>query len=291
MNIVKVMGGLGNQMFQYAFARELQHIGKSVKVDISYYNDIPKGDTHRVSAHARLAGDLSVASSDEIEYYVQKDAASVWKFIKKVDKTRRFVPIFYEDDRVYNSVVLKRDTGYYIGYWQNIQYFSGVADALKCDYIQACAQLNEKSKRILERINACQCAISVHVRGGDYYNATNRDIFGGICDAAYYRKAIRLCKERFEGCHFFVFTNDRQLAYKILPSGEEYEMIDGGDSEGYMDIFLMSRCRHNIIANSSFSWWGAYLNKNEERRVLAPSEWSHTGGYAGIYCDEWIRIG
>lgn len=291
MNIVKIMGGLGNQMFQYAFARELQHIGKTVKVDISYYDHIPETDTQRVSAHTRLAGNLSVASGEEVEQYVQKDTMAAWKLIKKIDRARRFVPIFYEDDRFYNSIVWKRDMGYYIGYWQNEQYFSEVADLVRRDYIQACARLDEKSRRILDKISACQCAISVHVRGGDYYNAVNKDIFGGICNEAYYSEAIRICRERFESCHFFVFTNDRQLAYKILPSNEVYEMIDHGDPEGYMDIFLMSKCRHHIIANSSFSWWGAYLNENTEKLVFAPSKWNHAGSSEHIYCDKWIKIG
>lgn len=290
MIIIKTAGGLGNQMFQYAFARELQCIGKEVKVDCSYYDSIPKGDTSRIDAYSLLGREVERATREEVDYFLKKNDALIYKAIRKLGGKDICLPVYYERNNRYDSRLLKRNSGLYIGYWQSEKYFVNVKKQIKQEYKALFSKLDKKDQEIFERIKACENSVSIHIRGGDYFNAQNINRFGGICDKQYYQVALAFCNRQLGKCHFFIFTNDYQYTQKVLPNNEEYEIVNNSEEDGHKDIFLMSQCKHNIIANSSFSWWGAWLNENKEKLVIAPEKWDQAGEMRNIYCRDWTIV-
>ena len=127
-------------------------------------------------------------------------------------------------------------------------------------------------------------SVGVHIRRGDYLEAD--ELYGGICTDEYYRKAMEEMKRQAPGCHFFLFTNDVPWARRNM-AGEGVTIVEGNEeAPGSMDMFLMSRCKHNIIANSSFSWWAAWLNENPEKRIIAPARWVNGRDMPDIYTSQ-----
>ncbi len=146
---------------------------------------------------------------------------------------------------------------------------------------------------MLRRIDGCE-AVSVHVRGGDYRDPQSQNRFGDVCTPEYYRQAIRRVRERVSDPVFFVFSDDPDYAREMLGElGDAVYVTHNTGPESYRDMQLMSRCRHHIIANSSFSWWGAWLDPRADKTVYAPARWLNnnpTITSESILPDEWIKI-
>lgn len=278
--IVKIMGGIGNQLFQYAFSKELEDSGDSVSLDVSYFENIPECDTKRELVLDKLF-DISVASKSDIRKYVDKR------------KIRKYL---YQNYRVIcqspdTKIEEAGSNTYYVGYWQSETYFRNIKEKLKESLILAISEhISDDNLKWKEKILQEQNAVAIHVRGGDYRNNINIDNLGSVCTKEYYCKAIEYIKNKKEGCKFFVFTNDADYVKEMLPESEDYVYINNSESDGLKDIYLMSLCKSNIIANSSFSWWGAWLNKAVDKIVVAPSKWNAEDSNRDIYCDGWVRI-
>ena len=143
---------------------------------------------------------------------------------------------------------------------------------------------------MLEKISAEPCAVSLHIRLGDYTTPVNKEFFGGICTEEYYKNAVEYIKQKYENPKFFIFSNGEGNITEVLPD-IDYELVNINDENtGWADMYLMSQCKHNIIANSSFSWWGAWLNQNENKTVVAPQKWINGQKMPDICPSEWIRI-
>lgn len=290
MIILRIMGGYGNQMFQYALARELLYRGKTVKADISYYNNIPLGDTQRDSIKTELFDDLPIASDKEIQMFLDKNKKMRWKVMRYVLSNCAGAPVYLQKKSYeYRDELFDRENVYVVGWWQNEKFFIHVKDLIRTEYLKNIAILNEKNKYILQKIHSNINSVSVHVRGGDYYNTVNQEIFGGICGMEYYQKALKFFENKLDNCYFYIFTNDYEYTKKILPTRKNCELIINSEDEGLQDIILMSQCRHHIIANSTFSWWGAWLNPKREKVVVAPAQWSRKGNETPN-CEGWIEM-
>lgn len=123
----------------------------------------------------------------------------------------------------------------------------------------------------------------------------NEEVYGHVCTETYYKRAVELMKVKYPGACFFVFSNEPEWAEKWTKdqygSGNGFTVIEGTDEmTGYLDLFLMSRCRHHILANSSFSWWGAWLNPSEDKTVIAPSKWFNNQDCRDIYTDRMLKM-
>lgn len=290
MIMLKIMGGFGNQMFQYAFARELLYRGKEVKADISYYADIPAEDTERNIIKEKLFADLPIAKDEEIRFFLRENSKLKWKLMRRMKIFRSHEPVCYQKKSYwYDDKVFDKKHAYLVGWWQNEQYFVHVKDVIRAEYLNGIKRLNEQSESTLEKMRMHRNSVSIHVRGGDYNNISNHAVFGGICGKEYYKKAIGLLKEQFTETAFYVFTNDPEYAIEVLPKGELYEIVVNSEADGCQDIFLMSRCKHHIIANSTFSWWGAWLDPNEEKIVIAPQCWNRNV-HETPNCSGWTII-
>ena len=128
--------------------------------------------------------------------------------------------------------------------------------------------------------------MSVHIRRGDYLE---NPMYGGICTEEYYKKAIDYIKQRVENAKFYLFSNDMPYVQDRF-RGEEFVYVENNsEDKGYIDLYLMSLCKHHIIANSSFSWWGAWLNAAKSKIVVAPSIWLTNAPARDVVPDTWIR--
>lgn len=283
MIIVKIMGGLGNQLFQYALVEKLKSQGKKVKVDLSYFEDIPEGDTARDSIYEKLHGQYEIASMEDISALHKN---TIWHKVRR--RILRSTDEVYESEPSYKSDIITRNSGYLVGYWQSEKYFGDIREAILKSFDFAEAELVE-TKRNEE-------SVSVHIRGGDYLTKAAKS-YGGICTKEYYCKAIEYIAQKIQNPKFYIFTNDREYAKKIVDgvlesTGESisYQFVEGNDeSHAYLDLVLMSKCKHHILANSSFSWWGEYLS-DQSGITIAPSKWTNDNDNKDIYRNNWVVL-
>lgn len=288
MKIVRIIGGLGNQMFQYALYMALKHRfpREKVLVDTSCFRGYGVHNGLELETVFGLslprAGFRDLIKVTRPTYCYQLSAA-MRKFLPS-----RNTECFELPDYTYNDNVFSPGDRYYWGYWQNHEYFRGVDDVLKSHFIFR-KDLNEPTRDMLRMIeeNRGRC-VSLHVRRGDYLKALN---YAGLCGIDYYRAAIDYMSEHVEDPLYIVFSDDMEWCRnEILPlvKGGEVHCADfnkGGDSP--LDMLLMSWCDHNIIANSSFSWWSAFLNQHTGKIVCAPRKWTNTKVNCAFQLPEW----
>lgn len=188
----------------------------------------------------------------------------------------------------YNKDALSTDKGYISGWWANERYFNDITETLK--HIYQFPQLERNEDLGLIYTIKDKNSVSLHVRRGDYLRKENSFV-QGICTKDYYRNAIQYVRSELDDPYFVVFSNDIEWCKK------EFNMLNcsfvdwNNGEEAYRDMQLMSLCKHNIIANSSFSWWGAWLNSNEHKIVCCPTRMMNIRApLEGEFPDEWIRI-
>ena len=207
---------------------------------------------------------------------------------------------YMEKDCNFDPEILNRDPAYLTGYFQSEKYFADIEEEVRQAFRFSERIWEGIPSQLLERIRSYEqqikttMAVSVHIRRGDYLQ--NEEAYGGICTERYYKTAIEYVKKRQQDASFFVFTNDPDYAgeWVLKNFGQEKErfaLIEGTQEEnGYLDLYLMSLCRHHILANSSFSWWGAYLNPSREKMVIVPHKWFGNQECRDIYMENMIRI-
>lgn len=274
MIIVNVTGGLGNQMFQYAAARALT-MRRSIplKLDISefYSYNLHQGfelaDIFSCSFDIASVADLREMLGLHASVKVRNTLS---RFKLKRLQSAKFVMepgiCYWSDlDCVPNECYLK-------GYWQSERYFSSFADQIRRDFEfrEALNVPNQSAAKKILSVNS----VSLHIRRGDYLTNYAAKAVHGLCSLQYYEKAIEYILNNTCNPEFFVFSDDIDWAKRNLNFHSPFYFIDfnhGKDS--YNDMRLMSLCNHHIIANSSFSWWGAWLNPSPSKLVLAPQPW------------------
>jgi hypothetical protein len=293
MTIVKLNGGLGNQMFQYALGRKLSYINHvSLKLDLSEFKTYTLR-TYRLNffnIHAEIATEDEVVSFKPGEKGVSGFLSSIPELLKPYYKRRYIKEQFLHYDP---NISKCRGDSYLDGYWQSEKYFNDIAQIIREDLT-----LRERSdpmnERMAEKISSCD-AISLHVRRGDYITNPVTNLYHGNCTLDYYQKAIDEMIKNIVDPHFFIFTDDPEWAKKNINTGFPTKVIDhNGPDKDYEDIKLMSLCKHHIIANSSFSWWGAWLCRNPDKIVIAPSKWFNKKEIENetkdLFSESWQRM-
>ena len=292
MNIIRMSGGIGNQMFQYALYLKLVSLGKEVKFDDVTEYEL---DNARPIMLSVFGIDYPKASREEL---VELTDASM-DFLSRVRRKifGRKSGEYHEASADYDETVLEKERAYLCGCFQSERYFKDIEHEVREAYRFRNVVVPEEIRggiETYERQIRESLSVSIHIRRGDYLDAA--DVYGGICTDAYYNQAIRYMIKKYEKPSFFVFTNDTFWAEKWCEvrereTGKRFTVIKGTDEEtGYIDLMLMSRCKAHIIANSSFSWWGAWLNQNKGKIVIAPKKWINVCDYEDIYPLEWIRM-
>lgn len=316
MVAVQLSGGLGNQMFEYALYLKLRSMGKDVKIDdftcygegerslqlgvfgIGCDSDTNNGVIQMSDDMTRVSQSLRYSRLTRQEYIdlTDSDLRLQHKIRRKLTGRKNFS--YQEYSMNFDPVILKREPALFLGCFQTEKYFSDIEEQVREVYQFRDLALSEKMKDYEKQIGSCS-AVSVHIRRGDYLDPKYSALYAGICDDAYYERAVLRMKELIPDAKFFFFSNDAAWV-KEHYAGADYVTVEGNDEEsGYVDLYLMSRCRHHIIANSSFSWWGAWLNADPDKKVIAPKRWlNRVGGeeaYAreecrDIYTEEMIRM-
>jgi hypothetical protein len=176
----------------------------------------------------------------------------------------------------------------YEGYWQSEKYFDKVQSELRRLYTFNFEKLSSETLDYLSSIKSTN-SVSVHIRRADYLQ--HEDFYGGICTFEYYRNAIKYFMKNIDNPIFYFFSDDIEWVVEQFENLPIYKFVNINHSnDNWQDMYLMSQCNHNIIANSTFSWWGAWLNSNPKKLVLAPRKWSNMYENIDIYPPDWIKI-
>ena len=294
--VTRLIGGLGNQMFQYAAGRALAlRCGAALKLDLS-------GFAAAIQTKRRYELDCfsihgSVASQRELAKFGRTGSSlspRLGRFLRwlRIDRLDGAWSTYHERHFEFDPAVPGLRAPVYLdGYWQSERYFSDIADVLRKDFI-AKAPLDQENEAIAKGIDAVN-AVSLHIRRGDYVDDPTTNRFHGICSPDYYQRAVDYITARAGTPHLFVFSDDQQWARANLNFAVPLKFIDANPPErGHLDMQLMARCRHHVIANSSFSWWGAWLNPLPEKVVVAPSRWFGAASHdtRDLIPPDWVRL-
>ena len=283
--IIAYKGGLGNQMFQYAFAKKFEEMGKYVTADLSFYcqANACRFDLMQVFNEIDIIEcNYKVCKMYKYGYPDIKTSLIKTKLVKEIDA-------FEEKEIHANEYLCNGEEGLYIGYWQSEKYFSKIRDSLLCDFHFS---VGEKKLQLIAKKMKQENSISVHIRRGDYLSEKVIGRYGNICTKEYYANAIKNIESKIEDPIFYFFSDDIEWVKTniSIDNGVYLCKDDFDDFHDWYDMYLMTECKHNIIANSSFSWWGAWLNQNQCKMVIAPKIWLNGCEMPDICPQEWIRL-
>lgn len=291
MIIVKLMGGLGNQMFQYAIGRSLSiKTNQELKFDISFLSDkSPKINfTHRNLELDKFNLDLKFSKSSENRYF--KSKVSVFNnLLHKFTLKSKNLYLHENPKKLLNISSLKRDI-YLDGFWQSEFYFSDIREILLKDF--SISSFSSEVEILANEIKK-NMSVSIHIRRGDYASNSYINSYHGTCDIDYYLNAISYMEEKLDNPVFYFFSDDINWVKDNFDSRSNFKFISLIDPmKPHDDLYLMSNCLHNIIANSSFSWWGAWLNQNINKLVISPKRWfvNPVNNPVNLIPLSWIRL-
>jgi len=266
------MGGLGNQMFQYA-------LGKSLAINNSDKLKIDRAEYKTYKLHNYGLGVFNLNESfadkkecDEIRF---EKCTIVERIVRRMlgkmrRKTNNYVA---EKSFRFDSEILKLTGNKYLeGYWQSEKYFVLFKEEIRANFTLK-HEMNEANAEMYKKITGIN-SVSFHIRRGDYVSDSKTKAYHGVDLKQYYADAIILIKEKVKNPYFFIFSDEPKWVIENFKGEFNFTVVDCNSGKtGYEDMRLMSACKHNIIANSSFSWWGAWLNNNPGKIVTAPKNW------------------
>lgn len=286
MKIVQCIGGFGNQMFQYAFYKSLESKFSDVKLDVSPFKNYK---THNGFELEKVFG-INYCSPSFFEKISLsfRSGGFLFRLLRHIFQGKRSNE-FFEDGLSFKTEALtRRESLYYIGYWQSWKYFHEIEEIIRNDFSFDEDILPMSNREILTKIRNVN-SVSIHIRRGDYIG---NPIYDNITTSEYYNNAIDFINERVQDPFYFIFTNDPKWCTKHINFPNMHIVDVNSGVTSFWDMFLMSQCKHNIIANSSFSWWGAWLNENKSKIVVAPRKWINkdSANIDDIIPPTWERI-
>lgn len=286
--VIRLQGGLGNQMFQYAFGRALsKRSGMDLYFDPSPLNP-QKNRGYQLNSFtlsALMADSKKIIGVITPHFTFRK---KLWKALK--------IPFKYADSHIlekdfpYNeNIAAIKTSAYFDGYWQTEKYFSDCVGVIKQDFTFAEEDSLQKHDLYSEIINSN--SVSIHVRRGDYVNNPKYKKRLYVCKLQYYKNAISYLRERFENLKFYIASDDHKWVMDNFSLSQNAKLIESKNA--ISDFYILSRCKHNIISNSSFSWWAAWLNPNTNKQVIAPDIWFNPCAkidFRDVVPESWIKI-
>ena len=287
--MTRLLGGLGNQLFQYAIGRSLalRH-GTQLRLDTGYF-----ANQQLRSFRLRHLNMDAVELSDAERHTLRLSApsgglAGLWaRYFGRSTLTRVDERSFAFDASVLNSPA----NSYLVGYWQSPKYFESIEDTIRAEARPRVPQ-SPADADVAGQIGA-MLSVAVHVRRGDYVRNPETSRYHGVCGLEYYMSAERYLLERVGPCRLFVFSDDPAWVSQNVRFRSPTTLVDHNDaSRDYADLQLMSLCRHHIIANSTFSWWGAWLCVNPDKVIIAPKQWFGEGAHStrDLIPESWVRL-
>jgi Glycosyl transferase family 11 len=290
MIIVKLQGGLGNQLFQYAACRQLALKNNTLLFfDTTLLEYTKQSDTKRkfeLGVYNIRAGVADKALLQKVE----KEAAAknrLRKYFRFLDPCIYNEPHFYFDPLF---LKLKKST-IVNGYLQSEKYFKAIENVIRQELVLN-RPVSSKTASLKQEIDKTT-AVSIHIRRGDYVNNEATQKAHGTCSMEYYQKAVSIIAAKVDNMQLFIFSDDIDWVKNNFHTTHPVTFVGHNDADhAYEDMYLMSCCHHNIIANSSFSWWGAWLNNNTSKIVVAPSKWFNEfdADTKDLLPPEWIKV-
>jgi hypothetical protein len=287
MIVSRIIGGLGNQMFQYAAGRALAlQRGVHFAIDRRVFAEYK---THAFGLHCFRA-ELVDAPVEQLHSSAVKETR-----INRILRPFLRTPLNIYSERTFTfdpEVASLPDGTYLDGYWQSEKYFADAAATIRSDFTVRYAP-SVANERWLERIAAGN-SVSVHVRRGDYVTNVHAAAVHGTCNLDYYRRSVEHVR-RASGTDpvLYVFSDDPDWVTENLRLPYETHLVRDNDATtNYEDLRLMTACRHHIIANSSFSWWGAWLDGSKDAITIAPKQWfaTDTPDARDLIPQRWVRL-
>ena len=291
MIIVRLNGGLGNQLFQYAFGRRLSEMHQvPLKLDIRWFEKkIRDYELPNFCIKEDIATDKEVALTTRMTTSWQNRLAR--NIIQPLLPYYRRCQVIERQGGFDSKLLKTKPNIYLVGYWQNEQYFKTIENTLRTE-LAFKNHLDERNNIIANQINRTN-AVSLHIRRGDYITNSEYQRIFGTCSLDYYNRAIQVICDKLSNPHFYVFSDDILWATENLKIPYPVTLISHNHGvNSYRDMQLMSLCKHNIIANSTFSWWGAWLNERQDKIVIAPKTWyaDKAKNKQNLVPERWIRL-
>lgn len=299
MKIVNIIGGLGNQMFQYSFAISLKRRfpKEEVLIDTSHFNYIFVKKYKSANLHNGFEINkifpnacLDIAKPKhlvKVTWYMPNYILS--RIIRRLLPIRKTEVVQNRNEYfVYNEDYYRHKGNiYYEGIWESVKYYIPIRETIQ--HVFSHGVPNEINAQYIKDMEACN-SVAIHIRRGDYIYAPE---FNNICDLDYYKRGIAEILSDGNKHTFYVFSNDMEWCKEnIVPLVKNNKVIMVSENKGSnscWDMFLMTHCKDLIIANSSFSWWGAFLN-NRGGRVIAPNKWVNRNAEIDIWLNDWIKL-
>lgn len=289
MKIVKILGGLGNQMFQYAFylALKEKYPNEEIKIDTSCFRGY---HLHNGYELAKIFGIKATEATfmDKFKIAYPYFHYRSWQIFKRILPQRKTMFAEKSNEEFDKRVFAQNQNCYYDGYWQNELYFKNLKDEIQ--KVFTAKNISKKNQEYATMLQGSE-SVSIHIRRGDYL--TN-PLYKGICIEKYYQKSIAYIQSQKQIECYCIFSNDInwcKVHLNNLLLAKNIIFVDwnkGKDS--YQDLYLMSCCKHNIIANSSFSWWGAWLNHNNKKMVICPKKWNNIKNSKFELPSDWVKL-
>jgi len=289
MIVVKLLGGLGNKMFQYALYQNILSSGKEALIDD--FSFIPSWNFEIVKFKEIFPNiSYNAASIDLVEEFAGKNT-----FVNKVRRRLSFLSkkeFVRERLMNYNPNINKLEGDYYLsGLWQSEKYFYDYKDIIKSTFMFK--EFTDERNVLLSKNMSEQESIAIHIRKGADYE---KKIIRGTCDINYYKSAIECIQSKIGNPQFYIFTDNKKWVNENIRD-INYTLVDWNPvsgAENYLDMQLMSCCKHNIIANSTYSWWGAWLNSNRDKVIIGPKKWYNSKSpyfnTNDLIPENWIRL-
>lgn len=274
--IVKIYGGLGNQMFQYASALAAsKEIKCNLMLDLSWYSNMDGATPRRYQLRETFGVNKIALPYIAIRLLRKLNVLHTYKEKRE----------FYFDSEIFSlskNIIMD-------GYWQSNLYFEKHRALLLKEFTINSNLIStnvENLKSDIEKVNS----VSLHIRRGDYVSNSNANSFHGVCSLDYYYSAIERINDSIcDNFKLYIFSDDIAWVKENLKLDIEHQYITGNSD--VEDLYLMQNCKHNIIANSSFSWWGAYLNSNKNKIIVAPKQWNKDiDDGADLIPNDWIQL-
>ena len=296
MIISQINSGLGNQMFQYAAGKSLSVYRKTdLILDISWYQNTSVMQTPRTYELDVFNLDEQLIKEDAAFNYYRQGNILLNKIINKIERN-----IPYYKRKLFEEQHFHFDTNFFkgrkdcilSGYWQSEKYFENISELIKTKFTCTENDWGKEDINLLKLIDVNN-SVSLHVRRGDMILNPEVSKIHRACDLNYYLNAISYMERKLMTPVFFIFSDDTEWAKQNIVTSNQTFFVDHNKNElAWLDMQLMSRCKHNIIANSSFSWWGAWLNRNINKTVIAPQKWfnHNNNNTKDLLPSSWIKL-
>lgn len=280
MIIVKVWGGIGNQLFQYVFGQYLRYkYSQEVYYDNNSFittDKLRKPELYAVDGKMKYDNSFSFSKTRGVKN-------RILRFMFQLHPKHNYIaenssiPENYKAGHVY----------FFQGYWQDIKFYEWL-QANVPSFIIRSQKWSIELAEIRNQIESSENSVSIHVRRGDYFKPENVKTYG-VCDATYFENGLKIIAEKVPNAKLFIFSDDLQWVKDNLQMPEDALLVPNYDVSQFAYIELMSLCKHHIISNSSFSWWGAVLNRLNDSIIISPKKWKLTTDKT-IALESWIKI-